>query len=348
MARAGRSGGGSRGGGGGRSFGGSGGGRNVSGGGSRMGGSGTGFSGTGRTPPPLRTPAPRMVIVGRPRMGGWGWGRGFRIHGPRRGSGFTSIIIAVIALIILLSVISFIANLSIPSGGANQITQSTILREALPRGSASETGELYTDHLNWIGNRTTLNNGLQNFYERTGVRPHLYITGEIDGTANPTNAQGVSFAEQIYNEMFTDQAHLLLVFFENEMGRSEMWFWRGALAETVLDDQAMDILMDYIVRNYHQNNLNEDAFFSRSFDEASQRIMTVHRSPWFPVMIVSGIALILFLLFTWWKQSKAQKNMEAEQTERILSQSLETFGSSGGNDEASRLARQYEENNKRQ
>jgi hypothetical protein len=128
-----------------------------------------------------------------------------------------------------------------------------------------------------------------------------------------------------------------------------MWYWRGALAATVMDNEAIDILMDYITKYYYQDHLyNEEEFFSKAYDDAAKRIMTVHRSPWIPVMIVAGIAVILLLLFIWWRRSKEQKNKEAEQTERILNQPLETFeGSGAGDDEASRLARQYEDDNKK-
>ena len=55
--------------------------------------------------------------------------------------------------------------------------------------------------------------------------------------------------------------------------------------------------------------------------------MTVTKSP-LPI-IVGFIALVIIVViaFAWWQKSKAQKNIEAEQTERILNSDLNTFGS---------------------
>jgi len=71
--------------------------------------------------------------------------------------------------------------------------------------------------------------------------------------------------------------------------------------------------------------------------------MTVTRSPWIPVLLLAGVAAVLLLLFRWWKRAKEQKNLEAEQTERILGQKLETFESSPSGDAAAQLAEKYKE-----
>jgi hypothetical protein len=223
------------------------------------------------------------------------------------------------------------------------ITRSTMAREALPSGSAVDSGPLFTDHLGWIGNQTQLSSGLRNFYNATGVRPHVYIIGEIDGSsAVPTMPQLSAFAEQKYSELFDDEAHLLLVFFENAAGQYAMYAMPGNTARSVADDEARDILMDYIQRNYYAN-MSEEEMFSRAFNDTGTRIMRVTRSPWIPVLIVAGVIVILLICIVWWKKIKAQKNLEAEQTERILNQPLEEIG---GDDDAAKLAKLYQEENK--
>ena len=292
-----------------------------------------------------------MMMGGRRRRG-FGWGGGW---GPRRGfggggmggggCGCSSIIFAIIVLILVLSVLSFFANLSSPFGGTGQVTQSTVQREALPANAANTHVPFFTDHLGWIGNRTMLETGMRNFHNNTGVRPHLYIVGEIEGTNTPTDAQLLRFAEERYNALFDDHAHVLLVFFENEMHQFGMSAWAGSQARTVMDQEAIDILMDFTELHYLNDSIQLEAAFSRAFDQASTRIMNVTRSPWFNVMIVFGVLLILFLLYTWWKRKQEQKNKEAEQTERILGQSLDTFeSSSNADDEATKLAQQYNNN----
>jgi len=277
-------------------------------------------------------------------MGGGGPFMGGPIQpAPRRrnGCGGCSGIIAVVVIIVLvLIVLSFLGNMGGSSIYAQgQITRSTIRREALPANAANDIGPMYTDHLGWIRNSNRLNNGLRNFHQRTGVRPHLYIVGsEIIGTSNPTDAQLEAYALQRHNEMFTDQAHLLFLFFENEAGVYWMNSAIGAMVGTVMDAEAMDILMDY-VDFYYSQDVDEDEMFARAFDRASERIMNVERSPWIPVLIVAGVVVLAFLLFNWWRKAQEQKNREAEQRERMLSQPLESFG----NDEATRRASRYTE-----
>ena len=299
---------------------------------------------------------------------GWGWGWGRRRHttvivnngGPGMhggpgghgggGCGCFSIIFALFMLILVVSAISMFANFS-PSGAVARtirvdVARSTVVRTALPRGSANDSGPWFTDNMNppWIGNTQALENGMRNFFAATGVRPHLYLVREINGSSVlPTVAQLSAFAESRYDELFNDEAHALLVFFENANHDYAMYLLPGAQARTIFDDEAIGIVFDYIGRYYYSNLSNEE-MFSRAFNGAGTRIMDVTRSPWINVMIVFGVLLILFLLFTWWKSKKEQANLEAEQTERILSQQLDSFGTETG-DVASQLAQEYEDNN---
>lgn len=356
MARGGASGGGrSSGGGGGRSSGG----RSVGGGfsrggvsgGSSRGGSG-GFGGTGRSPRGYQSPPPRrssglgpMMMgygLGRmsgPRGGGYG-GAGRRPASNRGGCGCLGVSIAVILVMVLIAVFFLAAPAQNNSGGAaGGVTASTIAREALPKGSVNET-EYYTDELGWIGNSTTLIAGMKNFYQKTGVQPYLYLTDTVEGSHSPTNDQLDQFAHAKYDALFTDEAHLLLVFFEyDSSGQPKVWYVAGSQAKTVLDDEAMNILLDYIDRYYYDSSLTDEQMFSKSFDNAGERIMSVTTSPWIPVLIVAGVLVILVVLFLWWRSHKKQKNLEAEQTRKILDTPLETFGDT----DAAERAKKYED-----
>lgn len=280
----------------------------------------------------------------------WGWRRGPRrsVYGPGGGCasasvGFFSVIVLVLVLMLVglaQTMTSYTAGIggtgSASSGG---VTRSTVKREPLPRGSVTETA-YYTDELGWIGNATKLTAGLKNFYQRTGVQPYLYITDTINGSHTPTDADVKAFAEARYDELFSDEAHLLFIFFEYTPSQYHTWYMNGRQAKTVLDDEAMDILLDYVDLYYYQEDkYSDEEFFSLSFDEASKRIMTVTKSPWVSVMLVAGAVLVVWLLFSWWKKAKKQKNLEAEQTEKILNTSLESFGDR----DAEERAKKYED-----
>ena len=287
------------------------------------------------------------------------------------GGGCSTVLIMLVLVFIVIAIISSMNNFMTPRHwfhdgswqGVQQgqqfaqpdpfpgVIPSTVIRTPLEAGSARETGPLFTDHLGWINNQTALTNGMRNFHQATGVRPHLYIVGEIDGNARPSDDELLAFAQETYDRLFEDEAHVLLVFFENYEHDYAMAVVPGSQARSVIDQEAQDILMDFVQR-YYYSDLTEEELFSRAFDSTGQRIMyrpapppepTDNRPIWITIIVVSGIVLFVLIMFKWWKRKQEQKNLEAEQTERILSQPLETIGDA--DDAASRLAQQYEDDN---
>lgn len=181
---------------------------------------------------------------------------------------------------------------------------------------------------------------MKNFYKETGVQPHLYITGNIKGETYPSESDINEFAFSLYDELFSDEAHLLVIFFEPPMSDYySIWYVVGKQAKAVIDDEAVDILLDYIDKYYYYDQLSNEEFFSKAFDDAGTKIMYVPKSPWIPVLVVVGIIIIIIIGFTWWRKAKEQKNREAEDTERILRTPVDTFGDS----EADDLAKKYED-----
>lgn len=329
--------------GGGGSFGGSrgSGGRSSSGGrggGSFGGGRGGGSWGGGSSYNRPRT-GPIFVNTG----GGYRRRRGPYYGGPSGGGGCgTGCGTAMITLLVL----GFIFFLLIPlmssggsssSGSSSSITRSTIEREPLPAGSVNET-DYFTDEAGWIESQTEMIDGLRYFYQETGVQPHVYITESINGSSSATIADVEAFAATLYDELFTDEAHLLLVFYEGTPNNYITQYVTGTQAKQVIDTEAADILLDYIDRYYYESNLTDAQFFSKAFRDAADRIMTVTTSPWIPVFMIAGAAAIAFLLFYWWKKRKEQQAIEAKRTEDILNKPLSTFG---GSSEADDLAKKY-------
>lgn len=352
MARGGRSGGGgSRGGGG--SFGGSRSGGGRIGGGSRGRGSfgSSGSSGRSSSGSGWGNRSPRIGPIIRTGPTYRNYGGGYRGSGGNRGAGcggsmFGTIIIIGIVLIILWSVLGS-SNSNQSSSSSNNITVSTVERKALPAGAVNET-EYYTDEVNWIGNRTQMTDGLSYFYQETGIQPHVYITDSVPDAVNVTMQEIEEYANQLYEDLFTDEAHLLLLFYEpyEPFGiygdQYISYYVAGTQAKQVIDSEAGDILLDYIDRNYYDSSLSEEQFFSHSFKEAADRIMKVTTSPWIPVMLVGGGILFVAILFGWWRSRQQQRNLEAKRTEEILNKPLDTFGQTSQADE---LARKYSDTN---
>jgi uncharacterized membrane protein len=265
---------------------------------------------------------------------------GRRTGGGSLGCGcLTVIFIAIIIAVVLFSFGSFNSSIS---GSSTSVTKSTVAREPLPAGSVNET-DYYTDELGWISNPTKLKTGLKNFYDKTGVQPYLYITDSVNGSQNTSTEELDSYANKLYDELFTDEAHLLLVFYEHNGSYMDRYVC-GTQAKTVIDSEAADILLDYIDKYYYDKSLTDEEFFSIAFDKAGERIMTVTKSPWINVMFFIGTIVLVVILFIWWRKAKEQKNLEAEQTKNILRTPLDKFGDS----EVEELSKKYKDLDKKE
>lgn len=233
-------------------------------------------------------------------------------------------IILVIVLIVLLIIGVFVASVFTSS---SEITKSSVARQPLPAGSVNET-EYYTDELGWINNQTKMEEGLKYFYQKTGVQPYVVIVDNVNGSYNPTESELDSYANALYDQLFADEAHLLFVFYEYNDFYMDRYV-AGTQAKTVIDTEAADILLDYIDRNYYDSSLTDEEFFSNSFRDAADRIMTVTKSPWIAAMttigIVFAVVILAILLFVWWRHAKNQKNLEAKRTAEMLNTPLEKF-----------------------
>lgn len=247
---------------------------------------------------------------------------GGHVYGGRH-SLFAYIVTAILIVMVCVAALWF-------SGGGRssaQITKSTIEREPLASQYVITT-DWYTDELGWIQSGTNLEAGMKQFYQQTGVQPYLYITDTVNGTNYPTSADMEIYASQLYDELFTDEGHILLLFYEyNSNGNYKSQYVCGAMAKTVMDQEACDILLDY-VDHYYYSDLNEDQMFSHAFADAGERIMTVTKSL-IPMIIVAVIVLcVVIIAFFWWKRAKAQKNLEAQQRERILNADIDSLSGS--------------------
>ena len=205
----------------------------------------------------------------------------------------------------------------------------------------------YTDEIGWIYNSNTLEDGMREFYAKTGVSPYLYLTDNIGGDPMPSANAIDAFAEEKYRELFTDEAHLLVVFVDSVeledagtdfVGR----YYSGGQIDVVMDEEALDILGDYISTYYYDSSLSEEELFSKAFEDAGETIMTVYKSPWVKawmvIAIVGGTVVIVLVSYNWWKKAEKRKKEKAEETERILNTPLEKFG-----DKADELAKKYED-----
>lgn len=232
-----------------------------------------------------------------------------------RGARLSSLI--VFAFIIIVLLLSLIA----PMGSSyRSITSSTVNREPLPAGSVVET-EYYTDTAGWISNPIELEKGMKYFYQKTGIQPYVYITEEVDGSRSPSDEQMEAFASSLYDELFTDEAHLLLLF-QDADGYYFPWVITGAQAKQVADEEAVTILFDYIDRYYYDSSLSSEAFFSKTFQSTADRMMSKTVNPLVVIVICFSAIIIIAIAANVISRVLKHKREADERTERILNTDL--------------------------
>ncbi len=184
-------------------------------------------------------------------------------------TGFLFIVIAVILMGALGGVMEAVTGKI--GTGSGMIQESTIAREKLDTDNVIETGYI-EDQANWITSTYDATKGMKKFYERTGVQPFLIIAESIEGNSNPSIDTLDQYLEKRYEQLFSDEQHILLIFFDN----GKNWYTRyncGSDASVLMDDEACEILLDYF-DYYAESDLNDDDYFSTVFDKASERIMS--------------------------------------------------------------------------
>lgn len=234
------------------------------------------------------------------------------------------VFLAVIVLFVLLGLLF----------SESDIQKSTWQREALPASAVVETS-YYTDEGGWFSNRSQLESGMKSFYKKTGVQPYLYLleNGSVTSTSELTD-----LAKTLYHELFTDEGHFLLVFCDDDNGSYNCGYTVGSQAKTVIDDEAVAILADYLDRHYNDYSITEEEIFSKTFAETANRIMTVTKSPLPTVAVCTAVVVVAVLVFITLKKRREQREREQQRAAEILKTPLETFGDQAVED----LAKKYE------
>jgi uncharacterized membrane protein len=245
--------------------------------------------------------------------------------------------LVVLALFIILSICLYLfcSNTGIFEP-ANSI-KSTVERTPLTSVRVVETDYL-NDEAGWISNESEVTNALKYFCKKTGVQPYLWIADNIEGSTDK-NIDGAKYLEDMYNELFHDEAHLAVMFYEPFENEYSIYYVKGHAADSVLDQEAMDILIGYFNR-YYYTDLDDNEFFSKVFIESADRIMSV-TPDWrfsaikYVVLMIVLIAVFLFAVFLIKARiRKRQQNID------ILN--ADTGGKIDTEDEAERKAKEYQ------
>jgi hypothetical protein len=202
---------------------------------------------------------------GRIFGGGSSSGGGHRIFGGRRwfgrggggewgGGGWEWVPLLVVSFFIIF--IALYVGSVIYHVWGGPITGSSYQRTPLPAGAVNETAYI-RDDADWLAGENSVENSMRNFFKATGVQPYLWITEKINGSRDASWEEIEKAMNTLYQEQFTDEGHLILLFYEPSKGVYKTAYLAGSAAKTVIDDEASRIILDYFDK-YYYSNMEED------------------------------------------------------------------------------------------
>lgn len=254
--------------------------------------------------------------------GGWGPpppGGGFPYHHyggyggyypPRRSSSIGSILTAIFFLFVFLFV--FVSSFS------NGKQVSTRNRERI-ENPVAYTNDCVKDEIGYVEDTSALSRNLQNFYNKTGIQPYIYLKA-YDASLS-TDAEKEEYARDWYDKNIDNEDTFLYVYFEDadpdEVGY--MAYVNGKEVTSVMDAEAVSIFWNYIDRYWTDGSLTMVQVFTKTFDSTAKTIMTksttgkdlAKKGILFGTVLVGVVAVIVILRMHYKRQKeKAQETVE--------------------------------------
>lgn len=172
-----------------------------------------------------------------------------------------------------MTIVCITTALTLTYSSRKVVTVSTVNREPLLASASVESSNWYEDHVDWITNASTLTSGMKKFYKATGVQPYLILTDNVNGKGYElTDAEAEAYLEEVYDSLFADEGHLILLFMEYADSEYKEYIYAGNLASSVIDLEAQEIIYDF-VNYYYTSDLDDNSYFAVVFEKSAERIM---------------------------------------------------------------------------
>lgn len=254
--------------------------------------------------------------------GGWGPpppGGGFPYHHyggyggyypPRRSSSIGGILTAIFFLFVFIFV--FVSSFS------NDKQVSTRNREKI-ENPVAYTNDCVKDEIGYVEDVSALSRNLQNFYNKTGIQPYIYLKA-YDASLS-TDAEKEEYDKDWYDKNIDNEDTFLYVYFEDadpdEVGY--MAYVNGKEVTSVMDAEAVSIFWNYIDRYWTDGSLTMVQVFTKTFDSTAKTIMTksttgkdlAKKGILFGTVLVGAVAVIVILRMHYKRQKeKAQETID--------------------------------------
>lgn len=192
-----------------------------------------------------------------------------------------------------------------------------------------------TDEINGASGVRKTEAACKEFYKETGIPLYFYITegGNVSSFED--------YADDLYNKLFQDENHVLLVYFDTE----DNWtWWRGGAVDAIMNDGAVNELFDEIEVYWYDYSLSLDEVLAKGVKNYQTALTTEGEGAgaFGALLLLAGGILVVVAVYTYVSKGKEAKRYEEEaktlRADLILSKPLETFG----NQEVEDLKNKYD------
>ncbi len=257
------------------------------------------------------------------------------------GVGCLSVILIILAIILMFTTI---AGYNSSKNAAN--------RTKLDKKVTVDIGYI-DDQLKWLDKKSTVEKGMKEFYDQTGVMPYLIITGNIGGTSPNNSSATASYTESMYKKLFgSDDTHFLVLWYQENGSDDYAFMYCGSAANGVVDAAARDIVMNYFNR-YYTSDYDDNQYFAKVFEDSAEEIMRQSDSGWKTTLGLMFLVIVVLVVMNIIDYKNTMKIKKQEAAAKILNANIENPGwkddaetlSEKYTDEASELASKYDNNN---
>ena len=230
-------------------------------------------------------------------------------------------------VIFIIVLIGFLIFLYVLSGMISSDTKSTVLREKV---QGYEYKEIIIDHTNELSNgHSKLSQAMRDFYDKTGVVPIIYLSSYSDYNDISTDELREKYANDVFDKYADHEASFLVMGFESEEDLLELNYTTtivGHSADSVLDDEALNIFEAYFRQAWDNEDLSMDEVFIEAFTKTANRIMqksTTITDVFNSIIKVLGIVIVVMGIITVITIIHRRKQKENEEIQQILSTPLD-------------------------
>ncbi|WP_080797302.1 hypothetical protein [Arabiibacter massiliensis] len=238
--------------------------------------------------------------------------------------------------------------LALPRACATSLNDEPSCPEPLPPSAVVKTPYYADEDGGWIRYPNQLVTGMRAFQDETGVQPYLHILS--DG-ASASSADLDRRAQELYGELFEDEAHFLVVFCDDGRGSYFFGYAVGEKARELVGDEAIAAFEEEFDEAYYRYSTRafEEQMFSEAFEKAGTVAMGEYRGAErvgsalgvfiaFSLTFLLAVALLGVAALYVYALVKRRKNKE-ERISRLMSEPLRKFSDA----RIERLARKYED-----